>query len=339
LSGLQEASVGPPTERDTEGPPHHSPLAAVRQQLPSVAVVGMLGLLIVVFGALRPDTFLTWSNFQAVAGQNAVLIILSLGAMLPLIANEFDLSVANVMGLAAVLTAGLPVRQDLGVVATLAVVLVVCAVIGCAHAVLIVRYGLPSFVTTLATGTAVSGAVLYYTGGNVIFGMPEAMKSIASTRVLGLQLPVYYALAIALVLYFVLEKRPWGRHLYATGTGVEAARLAGVATNRLRASSLVACSVLAGVAGVILAARAGAVSPVASQAFFLPAFAAVFLGTAAFKLGFFNAWGTVVAVLLISVGVTGLNLMGVPFWVEPVFNGFALLVAVAFSRAGPAIGR
>jgi ribose transport system permease protein len=306
------------------------------RRLAPLTVLGLLVALIIVFGALRPDTFLTFSNFQGILGQNSVLVLVALGAMVPLVANEFDLSVAYVLGLGCVLVAGLTSKNELPVPVAVVIVLLICAGIGVIHAVLIVGFGLPSFVTTLGTGTAIYGFILLYSEGKVIFNLPEGLKDFGGKRLLDLQLPVFYALGIALVLWFVLEKRPWGRNLYATGAGLDAARLAGLPTARLRATALIVGSTLAGFAGIIFVARVGAASPTASQSFFLPAFAAVFLGTAAFKVGFFNTWGTILAVLLIGVGVTGLNLMGVPFWVEPMFNGGALLVAIAFSRASPA---
>jgi ribose transport system permease protein len=139
-------------------------------------------------------------------------------------------------------------------------------------------------------------------------------------------------LGIALALWFLFEKRPWGRRMYAVGSSAEASRLAGVQVGRVRFSAFVLAGLLAAIAGYVLTARVGSGSPTAAANFLLPAFAAAFLSTAAFRIGFFNIGGVVLSVYFLAVGVTGLKFLGADFWVDPVFNGTALIVAVALSR-------
>jgi ribose transport system permease protein len=313
----------------TAVPPAHR----LRTILPRFGMVGLFIALIVIFSILRPVSFANSANLRTILVESAVLTILALAVMIPLIANDFDLSVASVLGLASILAAGLPAKQGLPVPVVIVAVLAVGGVVGLVHALLIVKFDLPSVVVSLGTSTVLGGLVLWYTGGAVLYeGVPAALTNLGSKSFLGLPLPVYYMIVVAAVLWFVLERRPWGRNLYAVGSSEVAARLAGVNTARMRATALIACSTLAALAGLILTARVGSGNPSISNAYFLPAFAAAFLSLAAFRLGFFNPLGVVLSVYLLAVGVNGLTILGVPSWVEPVFNGTALIVAIGLAR-------
>ncbi len=307
--------------------------SASRQPLARFAVPALLVLLVALFSILRPSTFATSGNASTILVENAVLTMLALAVMLPLVVNEFDLSLASVLGLSAMLAAGLPEKQGLSVPLTIAVLLGVGAVVGLVHAVLIVKVGLPSFVVTLGTNSVLGGIILLYSGGSVIYeAIPDAITVLGTGSIAGIGLPIVFLAIITAVLWFVLTQRPVGRLLYAVGANEPAARLAGVNTSAVRTGVLVAAPVLAAFAGLILTARVGSANPTSFNSFFLPAFAAAFLSLAAFKLGQYNPLGVVVSVYLLAVGVAGLSQLGVPSWVEPIFNGVALIVAIVMSR-------
>jgi ribose transport system permease protein len=305
----------------------------LKNEMPRYGMLVLLGIIIVVFSILRPETFATTANLRTVLVESAVLTILALAVMIPLISNDFDLSVASQLGFASILAAGLPSKQGWSVPVTIIAVLAVGALIGALHSLLIIKFELPSVVVTLASSTILGGVVLWYTGGSVIYqGVPEALTKLGQNDVAGVPLPIIYMVVVALVLWFVLDRRPWGRYLYAVGSSPVSARLAGVNTPRIRATAFIACSTLSALAGLILTARIGSGNPSIANAYFLPAFAAAFLSLAAFKLGFFNPLGVVLSVYLLAIGVNGLTLMGAPSWVEPVFNGVALIIAIGLAR-------
>ena len=147
---------------------------------------------------------------------------------------------------------------------------------------------------------------------------------------------VFYLIALALVIWYALEHTPLGRHLFATGANPEAARLSGVHTDRMVCGSLVASGFVAGLAGVVFAAKVGTFSNAFGPPLLFPAFAAVFFGATQFKHRA-NVWGTILAVYTLAFGVKGLQLAfnsGV-YWITPLFNGLALLIAVSLaSRRG-----
>ena len=160
-----------------------------------------------------------------------------------------------------------------------------------------------------------------------------SFQNIAQTRwIWDLTLPVFYALVMALVIWYVLEHTATGRRIYATGFNQDATRLASVRTERLRFGCLIVSATLAGITGIVLASNLGSGSPTAGNSYLLPAFAAVFLGATQLKNGRFNAWGTIIAVLiLLGTLTTGLGLAKVDQWVQQFATGVVLIAALALT--------
>jgi ribose transport system permease protein len=298
-------------------------------------VVGLL-LLIIIFSALRPEFFPTWANAGSIMSDSAVLTLVALGAMVPLIVGQFDVSLGFVASLGVVLMAGLMSFQHLPWPAALVIVLVSGAFIGLFMGILVGYLGLSSLIVSLGVGSAVGGFVLLYSHGQVIFqGIPKSFLVYGQTRIFGfIPIPFVYALVAAIILWFVLTLRPIGRRLYAIGGAPDAARIIGINVQRYIAGSFVVSSTMAVFAGCVQVARVGAGHPTSAQAYLLPAFAAAFLGATAFRPGFYNIWGTFVAVYLVGTGTTGLFMLGAESYVQPVFNGVVLLVAVTVARLG-----
>ena len=159
--------------------------------------------------------------------------------------------------------------------------------------------------------------------------MPAGFQKVSNHELFGFPLIALYALLLCALVWYLLEHTPIGRRAYAVGANPEAARLAGVRTRRYVIGSFIATSLLATIGGILVASKIGNVAPSLGPAYLLPSFAACFLGTTQIKPGRFNVWGTVIALLLLAIGVKGLQLMGNQLWVTDLFNGLALLVAVS----------
>jgi ribose transport system permease protein len=215
----------------------------------------------------------------------------------------------------------------------LAVLLAVAigAAIGVINAIVVVTMRIDSFIATLATGSLIQSLITMATGDTPIqdIKLSGGFAKIGQTDISGITLPVLYAVVVAIAIWYLLEHTATGRRLYATGFNPDAARLAGVRTERLRFMSLVASGLLSGVAGVVLASTLQSGSPSAGTPYLLPAFAAAFLGATQLKHGRFNAWGTIVAVLLLGTGTTGLGLASAPQWAANMFVGVVLIAALA----------
>lgn len=293
----------------------------------------MLIVLFVVFGATMSDTFLTDTNLQGVAANQAVPGLLALALLLPLVSGEFDFSAGAVLGAAMVFMAILTGEE--GVAWQLAALLVIVggALVGIVNGLLVAKLGIHSFVATLAVSGVVSGAALWASDGQVLFeGIPTGLTSAGRDFVWEVPLPVIYMLTVAAGVWYVLRGTPWGRYQEAVGKGRRAATLSGVPVTRQVVTGFVAGGALAALAGIVNIAQLGSAPPNLGPPLLLSAYAAAFLGAAMLRPGFPNVPGTIVAVFLIAIAINGLELAGVSSFIEPILTGIVLILAVSLSR-------
>ena len=286
--------------------------------------------IVVVFSIWVPETFPTISTVKQVLNANAITALAALSITIPLAARVFDLSFAYTMTLTGVITAHF---LSVGVPLLPAVALGLGAgvLIGVINAIVVVVLRIDSFIATLATGSLIQALITMATNGTAIISpkLQGGFEKIGQTNIDGFTLPVIYALVVAVAMWFLLEHTATGRRLYATGFNSNAAKLAGVRVERLRFLSLVVSGSLAGATGLVLASTIGSGDPSAGTAYLLPAFAAAFLGATQLKHGRFNAFGTLIAVLLLGTGTTGLALANAPQWAADMFVGVVLLASLA----------
>ena len=295
----------------------------------------LLGLVavIVIFSIARPNSFATVQNLASILSGSAALTLVSLGIMLPLIVQQYDLSVAYTASISSLLTIGVMSRSDWPVWQAIALGLAVSLVIGLVNGLLVGYAKLNSLVVTLGVGSAIYGMSMLYSSGELIFAdVPASFKALGQGRPLGVPLAFVYALVVGLVIWYFLSYRRTGRRLYAIGGSETAARLAGVRVPALVLLTFVLSALLSGLGGIVQAARVGSSSADSMTSFLLPAFTAAFLGATAIRPGHFNVWGTFIAVYLIASGSTGMFMLGAPTYVEPLFNGVVLLAAISLAR-------
>jgi ribose transport system permease protein len=279
------------------------------------------------------STFPTAANIKNVLGNQAVIGILALAIMFPLVCGEFDFSVGPVAGLSQVLTAGFMARLGVPLVPAIVVGIAVGAFAGIVNGTTVGRVGVNSLIVTLGISTVIAGIVSWYTNGqSIITGISGDLVDLGSGNLWGLPRTVYVLAIVAAFVYYVLEHTPFGRYLYSIGSNPDAARLVGLPVGRLVALAFVLSATLSGLAGVLLVARNGSASPqVGTVSDSLQALAAAFLGATTIKPGRFNVPGTLIAIFFLAFMVTGLSLAGVASWVNDVFNGAALFLAVLIS--------
>jgi ribose transport system permease protein len=309
----------------------HSPrLRALAFSNISAVYVGIA--LIALFSIWIPSTFLTSSTLTTLLSEQAITGIIAVALVLPFAAGAFDLSFAYNVGFGAILAASLIGNHAFPSWAAILLVLAVCGAVGAVNGFLSTAIGINPVIATIAVGSCLSAGINWVSGGNEIIGLSSGFQSIANDSLLGISLPVYYLLAVALLVWYVLEHTPPGRHVYAVGGNREAARLTGVRTGLVVFTTLTVVGVAAGFAGVLVSSQVGAGDPSVGPAYLLPALAGVFLGSTQVQPGRFNVWGTLISVYVLAIGVKGLQLAGAPFWLPDMFNGLALIVAVAISQ-------
>jgi ribose transport system permease protein len=279
------------------------------------------------------STFFTSANIKNVLGNQAVLGVLSLAIMIPLVCGEFDFSVGPVAGLAQVLCAGLMAWSGLPVGLAVLIGIAVGASVGVVVGTTVARIGVNSLIVTLGISAVLSGIVIWYTDSqSIITGISKGLTDFGSGDWLGIPRTVYVLAVVAIFVYYLLEHTPFGRYLHSIGSNPRAARLVGLPVERLVTCAFILSGTLAGLAGILLVARNGGASPqVGTVSDSLQALAAAFLGATAIRPGRFNVVGTLVAVYFLAFCVTGLSLAGVASWINDVFTGAALFIAVLVS--------
>ena len=296
----------------------------------SAIYIGLL--LILAFTIIVPSTFFTQGTFTSILNEQAISGLLAVGLVIPLAAGGIDLSVGATLGIGAILVAWLIGEQQMTGGLAIVITLAACALVGMVNGFLVTVLKIDSFIATLGMSSCLAAMVVWISDNQQILGLGEGFTKISTGELFGVTYPVYYMLVVCVLAWYVLEHTPVGRYLYATGGSPEAARLAGLPTQRLLFGAFAACGVIAGLAGLLATARFGAGSPEIGPPYLLSAFAAAFLGSTQLKHGRVNVWGTVIAVYVLAIGVKGLQLAGAPFWLPELFNGLALIVAVALAR-------
>ena len=316
-----------------------TPASGARSTVSFARILSVWGLLILLiflillFSILKPDTFLTAFTFQSLVNNRSINALVSLAVMIPLAANQFDLSVASILGIAQVLANGLQTQEGWPWPAACAAVLLLGGLVGLINGLLVTRVRINSFIATLGSGSVLLGLNQWYTGGRQVVGtLPSGFVAI-SGKILGVPAPVLYVLVIALVLWIVMEYLPLGRFLYVLGDNPRAAELNGISARLYVTLAFIASGVIAAFAGLVLQAQLLVGQSTVGQELMLPAFTGALLGATSVRPGRANVWGTVLAVAVLAVAVAGLNQLGAPFFVEPVFNGLMLIIAVGLAVA------
>lgn len=289
-------------------------------------------LMIAVFAVLKPATYLTLDNLLSIATSQSIVALLALSILGVLIVGEFDLSFASILGLSQVLVIGLITENGVAWWVSCLVVLAIGIVAGLFNAFMVVGLQVSSFVATMGISTVVGGLAIGYSGGMVVTGiLPDAFYIIAQSRFLGIEMPVWYVLVIAVALTLLFEYTATGRHMRAVGGNRAAARLAGISIARALTVAFVLAGSIAALGAIISGSQLGSGQPLVAAGYLLPAYAGAFLGATTITPGRFNVWGTLVGVYLLGAGVSGLQQLGFAPWVQDLFNGAMLLLAVALS--------
>jgi ribose transport system permease protein len=304
------------------------------------ALPGIFILVLLFFGLWDKtgSTFSRVANFQEVGSSQAYLGILALASIIPLVCGQFDFSVGPIAGVSQVATAAAMSRFHAPLAVAILIGIAFGALIGLNNGNVIARIGVNSLIVTLGTSGILLGLVNWYTSGQSIsLGISPTLINFGSTNWLGIPKVCFLLLAIALLVYYLLQHTPFGRYLTSVGSNRQAARLVGLRVERLTLTAFVLSGALAGLAGVLLVARTGSANPqIGTLPDTLQALAAVFLGATCIRPGRFNVLGAMIAIYFIAFSVTGLQIAGVATWINDVFNGAALFIAVVLSTA---IGR
>jgi ribose transport system permease protein len=297
------------------------------------ALIGVWLVLIVFFIIVVPHTFPTMANLSNMLGSQAVLLILALGLIIPLRASIYDLSVAAVLTLSAVIVAAFNVNHGWPLWQAAILALAAGMLVGVINGFIVTRFDIDPFIVTLGVGTVVLGITYIISDSRTISGVdPVLSKVMLSKPFWGIPVDFYYAVILCFAVWYLFEYTAIGQRLLFIGQNPDVARLNGVGVPKLRWLALIASATVGALAGIVYVGTTLSADPVSGGGFLLPAFAAAFLGSTTIRIGRFNPWGTLIAVYFLVTGITGLQLIGAQQYVQQLFYGGALVIAVVLSK-------
>jgi ribose transport system permease protein len=328
MNSLQSTALEP-TRSEMQ---HLTAAQKLARLLPIYGLVILTVILIILFSLLLPNTFPTLLNLRSIISDKAIILLLSLGVMIPMSAGRIDLTVGYGIVLWHILAISLQTMYGFSWPLAVLTVLLLGGIMGVLNGLLVEVAKIDSFIATLGTGTVLYALALWHSGGRQIVGaVSPNFYALNTTMVFGLPITGYYVIVIAFAMWVVYEYLPIGRYLYAIGASPKAAALNGIPVRKFVMGSFVVSGVLTALAGVLLAAKLRIGQASVGLEYLLPALVGAFLGSTTIKPGRVNVWGTMVGVIILAVGISGIQQFGGSFWVEPMFNGVTLIVAIGIA--------
>ena len=328
MAGI-ESSALEPTKSEMAG---LSPIQKVVRFVPVYGLVILTVLLIIIFSVMLPTTFPTLLNLRSIISDKAIIALLSLAAMIPMAAGRIDLTVGYGIVLWHILAISLQTMFGIPWPVVVLIILALGSATGFLNGLLVEIAKIDSFIATLGTGTVLYAIALWHTGGRQVVGMlPDGFYALNGTTIFGLPITGYYVLIIAIAMWLVLEYTPVGRYIYAIGASPKAAALNGIPVRKFVIGAFVSSGFLAALTGVLLASKLRIGQASVGLEYLLPALVGAFLGSTTIKPGRVNVWGTLIGVIILAAGISGIQQFGGSFFVEPLFNGVTLLVAIGIA--------
>jgi ribose transport system permease protein len=324
-----DARTDPDTEDDTDARP---PARSRRrrggtQNLEAWSLPILLVILVAFFSfdGATADLFRSSSNIQTVLGNQSALGVLALSSIVPLICRQFDISIGSNAALCQVAMAAAMSRFGIPLVPALVIAVMLGTLVGTVNGLLVTRFRVNALITTLGMSSVLAGIIEAYTRGqSIVAGISNTWVGLGRGTWIGVPRTTYVLAGVAIALGYVLTNLPIGRRLHLIGSSPRSAKLVGIPVDR---SVVWAFSA----AGFLLVAVNGNASPQAGSDLTLEALSAAFLGATAIRPGRYNIIGTLIGILFLGFGIDGLTLAGVADWIGDVFNGGALVLAVAVS--------
>lgn len=336
MNANAKAEMEPPVERDggaETAPERRRGPRAGRLGLESIATPLFFLLFFIVIGVMKGSSFVSWDNISLVLRENSYAALLAAAVTLPLIAGQFDLSVGNVAGVSAILCGHLSAELGTPLWISILAALGAGVAFGIINGLLVTKGQINAFIVTLGTGGAAGGAALWISNGSTIFsGIPEVLTNTSHDKIATVPVPILFVILVGALMWALTRRSVAGRYWYATGANPEAARFAGVKVDAMVVWGFVVTGFVAALAGILYLSIFGTADPKTGPDLLLPAFAAAFLGSSILSDGRFTMVGSILGTFLLAYAENGLQVAGVNFAAQPVFNAVVLIGAVGLTE-------
>ena len=302
------------------------------------AIIGILLLFIILLSVMTKGNFLGVQNLINVIRQVSAIGIIATGMTFVIIINGIDLSVGSIVAVSAVVSASLAQMTDapnvilpgvqIPLFGAIIAGLLAGTVLGLINGSLIAGFKIAPFIATLGMMTSARGLALILTNGRPVSKLSEGFNFLGQGDFLYVPVPIWILAVVAVSAHLVLNFTRFGRHTYAIGGNEQAARVSGININRIKIGIFALSGMLAGLAGMLLAARIGSGQPQLGVGIELDAITAAVIGGTSFNGGVGTIWGTIVGALIIGVINNGLDLMAVSPFMQQVVKGVIIVLAI-----------
>ncbi|MHB8063982.1 MAG: ABC transporter permease [Ruminiclostridium sp.] len=288
-------------------------------------------IVIAVFALVSGKVFFNWNTVSLITGTRSVVVILALAILIPLTAGDYDMSAAFTMTLANMITVYFAVELGYSVWLSIGFAIAVGIVVGIINGSFVIKLGIDPFIVTMGTGTFLAGITLWISNKTLSGTELAPLQSLSIGKLFNIQYIFLYCVILVIIMWYIFERTSVGKKILFVGRGKEVARLSGINVDKIRWGSLIASSTLSSFAGVMYSGVTGSARSGSCNDFLMPAFAAAFLGSTCIKPGRFNPVGCFISVYFLETGIRGLSLIGLSTYIQNIFYGAALVLAVAFS--------
>lgn len=296
-----------------------------------IGVIVPLAVLVIIFSCTS-DIFLTMNNLLNITRQISIKGLLGIAMTFVIITGGIDLSVGSVIAFSSILTASAIKDYQLPVLAAVIIGIAVGSLTGLVNGILVAYVNMPAFITTMGTMTILRGLGYIYTQGYPIYDLPQGFRMIGQGNIGIIPVSAIILVVVAVLAYIVLSKTVFGRHIYAVGGNIDAARMAGIRVKKVQLYVYIISGLISGIAAVVQGARVGSGLPTIGQGFEMDAIASVVIGGAAMAGGSGTILGTLLGSLILGVLDNGLSLLNVDSYVMNVISGVVVILAVLIDQ-------
>lgn len=280
------------------------------------------------FSVIYPTTFGTYSNFSIILLNMSSEIMILIAITLVLIQGEIDLSLGSNMVLGAIICGRLMIVNDMPMVYAIIISLVVCMICGYINGLIVAKLNVVSFIATLATGMIFLGTAVILSGTGWTDFPSKMFKALGQTKVMGIQMPVFYMLVALVVFAFLVSRTRYFRQYYYIGANQKSAKLSGINISKVKMTTFVIAGLLAGIGGIISAMRFNTAIPNVGAGVELRAVTAAVIGGVSFTGGTGTLTGAAVGALFIAVLNNVLTILKLPPDLQPSITGIILIIAI-----------
>lgn len=298
--------------------------------LQTIGILPILVLIVAIFGVVAPN-FFTDSNLLNIARQASINIVLAAGMTFIILTGGIDLSVGSMLGATAVVAMVTSLHPALSAL-SIPLALLAGMGMGLFNGILVAYAGLPPFIVTLGTYTALRGAAYLMADGTTVINSSINFEWIGNSYLGPVPWLIIIALAVIAICWFILRRTTLGVHIYAVGGNMQAARLTGIKVSFVLLFVYAASGLLSGLGGLMSASRLYSANGNLGMGYELDAIAAVILGGTSFVGGIGTITGTLVGALIIATLNNGMTLMGVSYFWQLVIKGAVIIIAVLIDK-------